>query len=291
MLAAIGSSACTSHDSGWPELPDSTRALLLVTGADGGFWAPQGCNHGTGGAQYRPALDRWLAQHAPTLERIWLSAGNTINTPESGLLEPPQMLERLHQLPYRAIAVGERELALIGPAELRTLARQQRIPLVASHLYARDAMQPLLPASIELSVAGGTWVVFAIGPDQRDWSAPVDGLGAIVTVDAINALAGAVADAKRRGARVALLSNVPAGTLHQALASVPGIDLALATDGSTRTIGPVPLEPTPVVWLGHAGLGLARIALGAQGELLSVDCLSVEPPFPVDPTRAAPDAP
>jgi hypothetical protein len=255
----------------------------LVTGGDSGFWKPQGCNQGAGGAQYRVALDRWLATAHPEIVRVWLSTGNTVDEARESTENPESMLRKLRDIPYRAIAVGDGELDHLSLERLVTIERNENVPLLSSHLYDRDAMSPLFPAELTLDLAGGKWVVLALGPDRRDWQQALAGHGAIVTVDPVSAIAARVEGAKAAGARVVLLSNLRQGEVDRVTRRISGIDLIAATDGSTSFEAVHDMNSTPTLWLGIGGLLLGRVAIGDGGRVLAIQSLVVRKPFPVDP--------
>ncbi|MFN7966101.1 MAG: hypothetical protein U0V87_10490 [Acidobacteriota bacterium] len=283
-VSCTGRQAIAPATTNWPELPAGTKAVLLVTGGDAGFWKPQGCNQGAGGAQYRPALDRWLAQQHPEIERVWLSTGNTVDVGEESVESPESMLRRLRDVPYRAIAVGSAELAHLPLERLLALQRDEKVPLLSSHLFDRDAMEPLFPSELTLNLAGGRWVVLALGPDRRDWQQTVQGHGTIVTVDSVDAISARVGAARAAGEHVLLLSNLPQGDVDRVTRRVTGVDLIVATDGSVAFETPRDMNGTASLWLGVTGLRLGRVAIGDGGRVLAVESLVVRSPFPVDPT-------
>ncbi len=288
-FALLVSVACTAGTSsaptvpGWPDLPQGTRAVFLVTGGDSGFWKPQGCNQGAGGAQYRAALDRWLAAAHPEVARVWLSTGNTVDAADDSIENPESMLRKLRDIPYRAIAVGDGELEQLSLERLVAMQRDEGVPLLSTHLYDRDAMAPLFPAEVTLDLAGGKWVVLALGPDRRDWQQTLAGHGTIVTVDPVSAIAARVASAKAAGEHVVLLSNLPQAEVDRLTQRITDIDLICATDGATSFESVHSMNNTPSLWLGISGLHLGRVAIGDGGRVLEIQSLIVRKPFPVDP--------
>lgn len=277
----------------WPPLPAETRAVLLLTGGDFGYAKPKGCNGRAGGAQYRPAFDRWLAQRAPNVERIWLAAGD--NGPfhnEQVAVSFDEMLALYARVGYRAATIGDAELRTPGPA---TLAREasttgagaatnaQRPALVAANVVVHETGRAALPASIVLETRAGRWLVVGAAPHRPSQVFGAPDVGTIVTVPAAPAVRAEME--RRRGEydHVVLVSSLDYRDLEQLVATVPGIDVVAASAGTYFEPAPRAVGATQLFWLGAEGLRLGRVALDDKGRVLEARVIPIRGDFPIDP--------
>ena len=298
----------------WPPLPSETRAVLLLTGGDFGYAKPKGCNGRAGGAQYRPAFDRWLAQRAPNVERIWLAAGD--NGPfhnEQVAVSFDEMLALYARVGYRAATIGDAELRTPGPA---TLAREAaatgagaatnaqraattggaatnaqraattggaRPALVAANVVVHETGRAALPASIVLETRAGRWLVVGAAPHRPSQVFGAPDVGTIVTVPAAPAVRAELE--RRRGEydHVVLVSSLDYRDLEQLVATVPGIDVVASSAGTYFEPAPRAVGATQLFWLGAEGLRLGRVALDDKGRVLEARVIPIRGDFPIDP--------
>lgn len=270
----------------WPPLPSETRAVLLLTGGDFGYAKPKGCNGRAGGAQYRPAFDRWLAQRAPNVERIWLAAGD--NGPfhnEQVAVSFDEMLALYARVGYRAATIGDAELWTPGPA---TLAREAaaggaRPTLVAANVVVHETGRAALPASIVLETRAGRWLVVGAAPHRPSQVFGAPDVGTIVTVPAAPAVRAELE--RRRGEydHVVLVSSLDYRDLEQLVATVPGIDVVASSAGTYFEPAPRAVGATQLFWLGAEGLRLGRVALDDKGRVLEARVIPIRGDFPIDP--------
>jgi len=300
--------------SAWPPLPQETRAVLLLTGGDFGYAKPKGCNGRAGGAQYRPAFDRWLAERAPGIERIWLAAGD--NGPfhnEQVAVSFDEMLALYARVGYRAATIGDAELWTPGPA---TLAREAaatgagaatnaqratttggaatnaqraattggaRPALVAANVVVHETGRAALPASIVLETRAGRWLVVGAAPHRPSQVFGAPDVGTIVTVPAAPAVRAELE--RRRGEydHVVLVSSLDYRDLEQLVATVPGIDVVASSAGTYFEPAPRAVGATQLFWLGAEGLRLGRVALDDKGRVLEARVIPIRGDFPIDP--------
>lgn len=269
----------------WPPLPRETRAVLLLTGGDFGYAKPKGCNGRAGGAQYRPAFDRWLAERAPGVERIWLAAGD--NGPfhnEQVALSFDGMLELFARVGYRAATLGDAELWSPGPAALaRAAAGGARPAMIAANVVVHETGRTALPASIVLETRAGRWLVVGAAPHRPAQVFGAPDVGTIVTVPAAPAVRAELE--RRRGEydHVVLLSSLDYRDLEELVASVPGIDVVAASGGTYSEPEPRVVGGARLFWLGAEGLRLGRVALDERGRVLEARVIPIRGDFPIDP--------
>ena len=288
--------------------------MLLLTGGDFGYAKPKGCNGRAGGAQYRPAFDRWLAQRAPNVERIWLAAGD--NGPfhnEQVAVSFDEMLALYARVGYRAATIGDAELRTPGPA---TLAREAaatgagaatnapratttggaatnaqreaatggaRPALVAANVVVHETGRAALPASIVLETRAGRWLVVGAAPHRPSQVFGAPDVGTIVTVPAAPAVRAELE--RRRGEydHVVLVSSLDYRDLEQLVATVPGIDVVASSAGTYFEPAPRAVGATQLFWLGAEGLRLGRVALDDKGRVLEARVIPIRGDFPIDP--------
>jgi 2',3'-cyclic-nucleotide 2'-phosphodiesterase (5'-nucleotidase family) len=229
-----------------PPPPRGKSIALLYTSNGGGDYEQCGCPvHPLGGiARRATVVDRARAEADATLV---LDAGDLFLPPLADFREGnrPDASEvgrraRLLAAAYgrigtTAVLPGERDLA-IGVPLLRQLAKQFRVPLVATNLYGRDGKR-LFDADTIVDAAGVKIGIFGVSaPPGLDDVAAFAAAG-IEAREPVTAARDAVASLRTRGAKivVALVHLGDAKTNRGFLRSVSGIDWAV---------------------LGHSGLNL-----------------------------------
>lgn len=287
LLLAVGVAFGASHAEGWPEPPEGTEALVLITGADIGQYYPRGCFGNTGGAVYRKAFDAWLEQSYPSIPHVWLSTGEVVPDPEDEhYLEPAEpMLEYLGEVGYAVVGVGERELEHLGPTRLAKLGQRFGLQFVSSNLQVFETGAPALYGDRVVEVGSSRIGVVVASPHlpERIWGGPK--LGSVVTVQPVEALARRVAALRSQGAdQVILLATSSSILVRRWLREVDGVDAAFGSHGNRRDVEPKTYRGVPVLWLGALGQTLGRIALGGEGQILEIRGIPVSESFPVDPS-------
>jgi hypothetical protein len=297
-LIAIAAFACASistpaardiAENGWPPLPEPAATVLLVTGADLGYVEPRGCHGNAGGALYRPALRRWLADRHPEIRQLWLGTGNVLagrpEDPETSAAE--RMFELLGSAGYDAMGVGVSDLNVLSPAELRAVAQRRGVALVSSNLLVYETGRPAFATSRVVEIGGVRYGILAAldHAPHRVWGDI--STGTVVTVDPLDVLPDLIEELRTRADVLVLLSSMGTSTLSRLLASAPPVDIVVA--GWSKYWQPEPkiVEGTPVLWLGADGLRLARAAYSTGGSPLGTSILQVREPFPIDPATGS----
>jgi len=226
--------------------PRGKLIALLYTSNTGGDYEQCGCPvHPLGGVARRATvIDRARAEADAALV---LDAGDLF-LPDRGRLpagKPPDPGEverrgRLLAAAYgrtgtTALLPGERDLAL-GLPLLRRLAKQARLPLLASNLYGRDGKR-LFDADRIVDAAGVKVGVFGVTAARTPQDAAAWRAAGIDAREPAAAAREEVGSLRGRGAKivVALVHVGDVGANRQLVAAVPGVDWAV---------------------LGHSGLNL-----------------------------------
>ncbi|MDQ7008506.1 MAG: hypothetical protein Q9Q40_14895 [Acidobacteriota bacterium] len=259
--------------------------VLLATGADRGYLRPRGCYGSFGGALYRPRFDQWLARTRPGVARIWISSGGVTGPiGEDRDNQPPGvMFEQLKRTGYSAVGLDYFDLSLFGPRALQASAARVGLELLTSNLRILETGRPLGRDSLILDSPSGKIGLVAVMTHRPDeyWGDP--GSGTILTFEPVAALRPIVASLRRQVRQVVLLSSLGKVELGELLREVPGIDLVFATQGTVEDVAPERLHTVPVLWLGHAGRVLGRVALDDAGHVLEAQGVWVRDAFPIDP--------
>ncbi len=267
-------------------LPDGSRALLLVTGADAGYLRPRGCHAGAGGAQYRPAFARLLKETAPGIPQVWISTGGISEVePGDGTVPPSSFYRLFRSVGYAAAGVGPLDLEATGPVRLVQLRAEFGLPLLASNLRVLETGRPALDESVIVETPAGRIAFVGIVPHRPDLVWGDAATGTILTVEAEGVLKTLVPRLRVEAAvdAVVLVASLGNVELDALLRAVPGIDLVLAQHGSRMSDAPEDQAGVPTMWMGGDGLRLGALALGANGRVLAARSLPVDETFPIDP--------
>lgn len=275
----------------WPPLPPGTRTLLLVTGSDEGFYLPKGCNGDWGGTVYRLNFNRYLAQTAPDILKIWLSTGDLGKTDEESKTIPyAEMLDFLGRVGYQTAGLGTfdlQQLDLLGLSRRTDLP----VPIRSLNIVVHETGKSIFPPARVFETPSGRLLVVAVSahlPEQV-WGDPA--IGTVITVPPSAPLARFIKEQKKPGDRLVLLSSLHYQELKELLEEVDGVDLALASAGTYETATPLPFGKTPVLWLGAEGRLLGRVTLDDTGKILEAMTVQVRGQFPIDPATGMPIPP
>jgi hypothetical protein len=290
-LLALASPPLFAAEKGaWEPLPAGTATLVLATGGDTGFINPKGCQGRMGGARYRPAFTAWLRSAEPGAHPLWVSTGNLVDPTVNELVPLPEMIAFYGTVPYAAVAVGMFDLEAVGAEGIAELAKSAPFPLLAANLRVLETGRSLVEEAAVFDTPSGR--IAFIGVIAHDLTAVWGGprTGTVVTVDAREIIPALVARLKGEGARVVLLSNSGYTELAGLLRAAPGVDAAVASNGSTISTRPEAGFDAPTLWVGLLGQQLARLAFDRSGTLLEASAQTVEGAFPIDPLSGNPVA-
>lgn len=281
-LAALPSAAEERGD--WPDLPAETKAVVLATGADFGYYQPRGCNGLLGGSLYRINFDRWLAAHAPGVQRIWISTGDNGpgETPDT-MMDLAEIYAYMGRVGFVASGIGATELRLLGGARLAELAAKTPFPLLSANLQVHETGATLFPASRLIELAGARVLFVAATTDHLDQIWGSLQFGTILLSPVTPAVRAEIDKWRGRVDRIVLLSSVSKFYLPPVLHALPGIDLVISAPADHLDSAPEIVEGIPVLWLLADGRALGRIALGANGAILEARIVFIRDDFPIDP--------
>jgi hypothetical protein len=274
----------------WRPLPDGTATVLLATGGDTGFIKPKGCQGRMGGALYRPAFTEWLRGAEPGVQPLWVSTGNLADPSLDELVPLREMIAFYGTVPYAAAAVGRFDLEAVGAEGIAALAATAPFPLLAANLRVLETGRPLVGEAAAFDTPSGRIVVIGVVEHDRTaaWGGPRT--GTVVTVDPREVVPPLVAHWKGQGARVVVLSNLGYVDLAELLRAAPGVDAAVASNGSVISTSPQDGFAAPTLWVGLLGQQLGRLAFDRSGALLEASAQTVEGAFPIDPLTGNPVA-
>ncbi|UCF68166.1 MAG: hypothetical protein JSV80_02375 [Acidobacteriota bacterium] len=271
----------------WGELPEGTRTVLLVTGADRGYILPRGCYGAWGGANYRPALEAWLAgqPHAP--QRVWIATGDVVSRdPEAAAAE--FVFENLSLVPYDAIGIGAAELEMLGAERLAVQAAAYGLPFVSANLRVFETGTAAFAEFERIETPSGSIAIVSASPHRPALMWGDASSGTLLTTEPDEALRNAVERARQSADLVVLAGNFSIVELRRLLPSIAPVDLALTSSGPSYDERPRAMAGVPVLRLGDAGRVLGRVALGAEGRILEVRGIQVRDRFPIDPINGIP---
>jgi hypothetical protein len=290
LLALAGPPVAAADQGAWEPLPGGTATVVLATGGDAGFIKPRGCSGRMGGALYRPAFTEWLRAAEPGVYPLWVSTGNLVDPTITALVSLPEMIAFYGTVPYAAVAVGRFDLEAVGAEGIATAARSAPFPLLAANLRVLETDRPLVEEAAVFDTPSGRIAFVGVIAHDRTaaWGGPRT--GTVVTVDPREVVPALVARLKAEGARVVLVSNVGYVDLVELLRAAPGVDAAVASDGSTISTRPEAGFAAPTLWVGLFGQQLARIAFDRSGTLLEASAQTVAGAFPIDPLTGNPVA-
>lgn len=289
LAGLLGPVALPAGADPWPEPPEGTRALLLLTGADVGYVWPKGCWGYHGGSLYRPTFDRWLADSRPGIRRLWVSTGNVNTVPryDDGIVvEPERVFRMLADTGYAVVGVGSMDLERLGPAGLLDWARRGAFDLVATNLRVLETDRPLLAPSAVAEVSGRRIAFLAVLEHDPTWVGIAPDGTTVLTEDPVRAVRrelARLASGERPPDDVVLLSTLLQGSLRTLLRAVSGIDLVAASSSTYYTREEILLEGHRVLWLGNWGRRLGVVPLTGDGPPGTARTVDVDDEFPVDP--------
>jgi 2',3'-cyclic-nucleotide 2'-phosphodiesterase (5'-nucleotidase family) len=262
--------------------------VVLATGGDTGFIKPKGCSGRMGGALYRPAFTEWLRAAEPGVHALWVSTGNLVDTTITALASLPEMIAFYGTVPYAAVAVGRFDLEAVGAEGIAAAAKSAPFPLLAANLRVLETGRPLVEEAAVFDTPSGRIAFVGVLAHDRTaaWGGPRT--GTVVTVDPREVVPALVARLKAEGSRVVLVSNVGYVELVELLRAAPGVDAAVASNGSTISFRPEAGFDAPTLWVGLLGQQLARLAFDRTGALLEASAQTVEGAFPIDPLTGNP---
>ena len=290
LLALAGPPLAAAEKGAWEPLPTGTETVVLATGGDTGFINPKGCQGRMGGARYRPAFTEWLHSAEPGVHPLWVSTGNLVDPTLDELVPLPEMIAFYATVPYAAVAVGMFDLEAVGAEGIAAAAKSAPFPLLAANLRVLETGLPLVEEAAVFDTPSGR--IAFIGVIAHDLTAAWGGprTGTVVTVDPRDVVPALVARLKGEGARVVLVSNGGYTDLAELLRAAPGVDAAVASNGSTISTRPEAGFDAPTLWVGLLGQQLARLAFDRSGALLEASAQTVEGAFPIDPLTGNPVA-
>ncbi len=288
---AVSQTSAQDERGSWPDLPEGTRAVVLVTGGDFGYYHPRGCNGRAGGSLYRINFDRWLAARAPSVQRIWVSTGDNAPSTSPSTLDLAEMYAFMGRVGYAVSGVGEGELRFLGAPQLVNLARGAPFPVLSANLQVHETGAMLLSPATVLQIAGTRVAFIGISPDylQQVWGSSDH--GTILVAPAVAAFREEVAKWRGRSDLVVLLSSLAAPALESLLANVPPPDFVLAGPAQQPQLAPVTVRNVPVLWIETEGRTLGRVAFGDGGRILDMRTVLVRDEFPIDPLTGEPASP
>lgn len=227
-----------AHATTAPAPPRGKLIALLYSSNLGGDYEQCGCPvHPLGGVARRATvIDRARAEVDAALVLdagdLFLPDPATIRDgkrPDAGEIERRARLlaSAYGRIGTTALLPGERDLA-VGLPVLRRLAKQARLPLVASNLYGRDGRR-LFEADRIVDAAGVTIGVFGVTAPPTPADAAAFTAAGIEARDPAAAARGEVAALRARGAQIVVaLVHVGDGAANRKLvAAVPGVDWAV----------------------------------------------------------------
>lgn len=288
LLAVAGPPLEAGGKGAWERLPEGTATVVLATGGDTGFIRPKGCQGRMGGALYRPAFTAWLRGAEPAVRPLWVSTGNLVDPTLDELVPLPDMVAFYGTVPYAAVAVGMFDLEAVGAEGIAALAKSAPFPLLAANLRVLETGRPLVEeAAVFDTPSGRIAFVGVVSHDlTKAWGGPRT--GTVVTVDPRDVVPPLVARLRAEGARVVLVSNLGYTDLAELLRVTPGVDAAVASNGSVISTVPEEGFAAPTLWVGLLGQQLARLAFDRDGRLLEASAQTVEGAFPIDPLTGNP---